>query len=194
MMRIGGVGTVFGSGSGLGEELERLGQFERLGFAFLLAYGLTWVVASLLWRARGARVGAYAVLFQGVVALPLAFGLQSLVENGTAPMDPILSQLLVVLAVSQVFALPLVIVLVATRRWLASGLVMAVVTAVHFVPYSWLYRTPLYYVLAGVLAVGIPVTFRLSTRRDDATDRDIWPVFGVVGLCLLAAAITAFLG
>jgi len=99
-----------------------------------------------------------------------------------------------VLAVSQVFALPLVIVLVATRRWLASSLVMAVVTTVHFVPYSWLYRTPLYYVLAGALAVAIPVTLRVTTRREGASDRDVWPVFGIVGLCLLGAALTAFVG
>nr|WP_188744935.1 hypothetical protein [Phycicoccus endophyticus] len=134
------------------------------------------------------------MLFQGVVALPLAFGLQALTNVGAPPKDPILTELVVVLAVSQVAALPLVIVLVATRRWLASSLVMAVVTAVHFVPYSWLYRTPLYYVLAGVLAVAIPVTLRVTTRRDDVSDRDVWLVFGVVGLCLLGAALVALLG
>lgn len=149
-------------------DLSRLATVNHHGFAFLLAYGLTWLLAAGVWRWRGQRAGAYAVLLQGVIALPIAFGLMALTATGPRPQDPLLDELSTALAVSQVFALPILIYLILRHAHRQVPIVLAAVTIVHFSPYSWLYRTPLYMVLAGVLAIGLFVVCRLADRRADA--------------------------
>lgn len=82
----------------LAGDLAQLAVANRNGFSFLLAYGLSWLAAAGLWKRLGARIGAYAVLFQGVAALPLAFGLQVLASGGARPDNPLLDQLSLFLA------------------------------------------------------------------------------------------------
>ncbi|MBK0330418.1 hypothetical protein I8D64_03275 [Brachybacterium sp. MASK1Z-5] len=149
-------------------DLSQLATVNHHGFAFLLAYGLTWLLAAGVWRWRGQRAGAYAVLLQGVIALPIAFGLMALTAAGPRPQDSLLDELSTALAVSQVFALPILIYLILRRAHRQVPIVLAAVTIVHFSPYWWLYRTPLYMVLAGVLAIGLFVVCRLADRRADA--------------------------
>ncbi|MCG7308268.1 hypothetical protein [Brachybacterium sp. ACRRE] len=108
------------------------------------------------------------MLLQGVIALPIAFGLMALTATGPRPQDPLLDELSTALAVSQVFALPILIYLILRRAHRQVPIVFAAVTIVHFSPYSWLYRTPLYMVLAGVLVIGLFVVCRLADRRADA--------------------------
>lgn len=149
-------------------DLNRLATVNHHGFAFLFAYGLTWLLAAAVWRWRGEHAGAYAVLLQGVIALPIAFGLMAVTSAGPRPQNPLLDELSTALAVSQVFALPILIYLILRRAHRQVPIVLAAVTIVHFSPYSWLYRTPLYMVLAGVLAIGLFMVCRLADRRADA--------------------------
>lgn len=149
-------------------DLQQLATVNHHGFAFLLAYGLTWLLAAAIWRWRGEHLGAYAVLLQGVLALPIAFGLMALTSAGTRPENPLLDELSTALAVSQVFALPILVHLILRRSYRQVPIVLAAVTIVHFSPYSWLYRTPLYMVLAGALAIGLVMVCRLVDRRTRA--------------------------
>ncbi|MBF4634676.1 hypothetical protein ITJ38_09715 [Agreia pratensis] len=175
----------------LAHDLTQLAQANRDGFAFLLAYGLTWLAAAGLWKRFGPRVGAYAVLFQGIVALPIAFGLQALTSAGIRPDNPLLDQLSTYLAVSQVFALPVIIYLIMVRKYRMTALAFAIVTLVHFAPYAWLYQTPLYLVLAGVLAIGLFVVCRLIDRNHTDDEDATWAIPGFVGIVLAIGSIAA---
>lgn len=145
--------------------LDALATVNRHGFGFLLAYGLTWLLAALIWRTKGDRAGAYAALFQGMIALPIAFGLVALTAVGSRPGDPTMNMLSTYLAVGQLMVLPLVIVLVMSRRYTMAVAILAATTAVHFLPYTWLYQTPIYLVMAIVIAIVIPIFIRVEDRR-----------------------------
>ncbi|WP_022870354.1 DUF7010 family protein [Yaniella halotolerans] len=56
------------------ESLRLLAEQNISGVAFLLAYGGTWLVCGVLWQRISMQVAAYATLFQGLVALPIALG------------------------------------------------------------------------------------------------------------------------
>lgn len=51
---------------------------SRRGAAFLIAFGTTWIVCGLLAYRLPAPGLALAVMFQGALVLPMAFGLQKL--------------------------------------------------------------------------------------------------------------------
>lgn len=72
----------------VGDYLSALATANRHGFGFLLAYSTTWLVAAALWWRVSPQVGAYAALFQGMVALPLGLGLTALFAAGERPGDP----------------------------------------------------------------------------------------------------------
>ncbi|OLV19153.1 DUF7010 family protein [Deinococcus marmoris] len=169
--------------------LNALTTVNRHGFGFLLAYGLTWLVAALIWRTQGDRAGAYAALFQGMVALPLAFGLTALTAVGTRPEDPTMNMLSTYLATGQLMVLPLVIVLVMGRRYTLSAAILAATTAVHFLPYTWLYQTPIYLVMAVLLAIVIAMLIRLEDRRQQSSGALICAASGII---LSLGAVAAF--
>lgn len=169
--------------------LNALSVVNRHGFGFLLAYGLTWLLAAFIWRTKGDRAGAYAALFQGMIALPLAFGLAALTAVGTRPVDPTMDMLSTYLATGQLMVLPLVIVLVMSRRYTMSAAILAVTTAVHFLPYTWLYQTPIYLVMAIVLAIVISMLIRLEDRRKQSSGMLICASSGVI---LLVGAVATF--
>lgn len=147
----------------VGDYLSQLATVNRHGFGFLLAYGTTWLVSASLWWRLGPRVGAYAALFQGMVALPLGLGLTEVFAAGARPDDPTMNALSIYLAMGQLLMLPLAILLIVRRHYLLAVAVLAVVLAVHFVPYSWLYGTPLFAVLGGVITVAVTV---ILARQD----------------------------
>ncbi|KAB7739574.1 hypothetical protein GA707_20225 [Nostocoides sp. F2B08] len=139
------------------EYLRELAQVNRNGFGFLLAYGSTWLAAAVLGWRFGERVGTYAALFQGMVGLPLGLLLTAAAADGPRPQDASLNSLSIYLSMGQLLILPLVIVLVTLERYTVAVAALAVTLAVHFVPYSWLYSTPIYIVVAAVVAVGTAV-------------------------------------
>lgn len=175
----------------VGDYLSQLATVNRHGFGFLLAYGTTWLVSASLWWRLGPRVGAYAALFQGMVALPLGLGLTEVFAAGDRPSDTTMNALSIYLAMGQLLVLPLAILLIVRRHYLVAVAVLAVVLAVHFVPYSWLYGTPVFAVLGGVITVGVTVVL---ARRDrwDAEDEQSGRTAGA--LVCLSVGVPMILG
>lgn len=169
--------------------LQTLAAVNRDGAGFLLAYGTTWLVAAVVWRVRGERVGAWAALFQGMVGLPLALLLTAGMARGERVDDPTMTTLSIYLGTGQLLALPLVGVLVARRHHVLAVALLAATTAVHFVPYAWLYQTPLYVVLSALVAVVTATLVAVGERH--ARPVGAW-ICASTGAVLLAGALTAY--
>ena len=163
------------------EYVRELAQVNRNGFGFLLAYGFTWLTAALLGRRFGDRVGAYAALFQGMVGLPLGLLVTMVAADGPRPEDPVLNALSIYLSVGQLLVLPFVIVLVTQARYTVAVAALAVTLAVHFVPYSWLYATPVYGIVALVVAVGTAVL----VAKESSPGGGVWRICALTGTTLL---------
>lgn len=177
---------------GVAQYLEQLAQVNRHGFGFLLAYGTTWLVVALLWRWFGPRVGGFAMVFQGSVALPAALALTALAATGPAPEHPALESLSSYLLLGQMAAIPLVVVLLVRTRYLTAAVVFTIVLAAHFVPYAWLYSTLLYAVVAGLMALAVAAVVLVQDRWDDDAPRlaGFWIALAN-GLLLLLGGVVA---
>ena len=68
-----------------------LARVNRNGAGFLLAYGITWLVAAELARWFGERVSTIAALLQGMVGSPIGLSLTRVVAEGSRPDDPTLN-------------------------------------------------------------------------------------------------------
>lgn len=149
---------------GVEQYVAQLAQVNRHGFGFLLAYGVTWTVVAGLWNWFGPRVGGFAMIFQGMVAAPVALGLTALAATGPQPEHPALESLTFYLLFSQMVMIPLVVVLLVRERYLDGAVVFTTVLAAHFVPYSWLYGTVLYAVLALLVALAVALVVGVQDR------------------------------
>lgn len=167
--------------------LRELALVNQNGFGFLVAYGFTWLTAAALGRRFGDRVGTYAALFQGMVGLPLGLLLTMTAAQGTRPDDPTLNALSIYLSMGQLLVLPFVIVLVARGRYTMAVATLAVTLAVHFVPYSWLYSTRIYLVVAAVVAVGTAVLTARDTPQSRAGNR----ICALTGGALMVGGVIA---
>lgn len=123
------------------------------GAPFLLAFGLTIGLTGIAAFWLPVRTAALVLMFQGNLALPLAFWLERRMAWGTMACDNPLRALSVQLAMSQLAALPVVLLTWGVAP-AATGVAMASVAAGHFVPYGWLHRTAIYLWLAPVVSVG----------------------------------------
>lgn len=170
------------------EYLSQLAEANRNGFGFLIAYGVTWTIAGLFAARLGEHVGAYAVLFQGVVGLPLGLALTSLGAAAPRPEDPRMNALSIYLAVGHLLAIPLVIVLIRSGKADLAVVVVSVVLAVHFVPYGWLYGTVVYPIVGAVIAVGSA----LLLGRNGTRSRVV-AICWLVGAALLVGCVAAYL-
>ncbi len=135
------------------------------GAPFLIAYGFTLCVTAVLYFFIPLETAALIAMFQGGIALPLAFWLER--RLGMTPMatDNPLRALSVQMAMSQVVALPAVIIAFNLNA-ITVPVVLAAVGGGHFLPYAWLHRTRLYLVLGTAVSVG---AFALQiTLRSDA--------------------------
>lgn len=178
------------------EYTHALGEATGHGWGFLAAYGATWLVCAALWRWTTPRTAAYATLFQGMVALPLALGLTALAASVDRPEVDGMNMLSVLLSAGQLLALPLVIFLVASRRYTLVPMAMAIVLVVHFAPYSWLYATPLYLIMGAVVSVGVTIAMAIKGRTDLPEAQRSAMQAGraslITGLVLVASAIVAW--
>jgi len=170
--------------------LDALAEVNQRGFGFLAAYGATWLISGLLWRLKGPKVGSYAALFQGMVALPVALALTSFTATGARPEDPTMGQLAVFLATGQLLVLPLAIVLIKRQMHGLAVATLATTTAVHFVPYTWLYRTPIYAIAAVLIAI---VTAILVFREDQESGTTGAMSCTFTGGVLIMGAVAALL-
>lgn len=124
------------------------------GIGFLLAYGTTLLIAGILAFFLPLEIAALVVLFQGGIALPLAFALERWLGFPPMAADNPLRTLSIQLAMTQVLALPAVFIVYQ----LDPAYVPAAFGAIgggHFLPYAWLHRTKLYIVL-GILVALVP--------------------------------------
>lgn len=134
------------------------------GAPFLIAFGLTIGVAGLLGFYLPVRTAAIVAMFQGGVALPLAFWLER--RMGTKRMDPEnpLRPLSIQLAMSQTVALP-VVILVYSLNPIGVPAALAAIAGGHFLPYAWLQRTRIYAVLGAIVSLGgLAITIALGKQ------------------------------
>lgn len=150
----------------ISEYTQALAEATRHGWGFLFAYGVTWLVCAVLWHRSSPRIAAYATLFQGMIALPVALGLTAASARGYRPALAGMESISVLLSMGQLLALPVVILLVAQRRYTLVPLAMVIMLVVHFAPYSWLYATPLYLVMGAIIAIGVTVAMSVKSRPD----------------------------
>lgn len=171
---------------------------NRYGWGFLAAYGTTWLVCGVVWRKASARTGAFCTLFQGLAALPVAILLTALTPGPPAPELAAMDNLVTLLASGQMLGLPIVIYLTVVHRYSLVPLAMALLVAVHFAPYSWLYDTPLYLVMGGAVSVGAVVAMALGSRGDDSSGDStrrgpMLLCFVVGGVMAISAAVALLL-
>jgi len=122
------------------------------GFAFLFANGLGWLTAGVVGLVAGTKAGAWVLLFQGGVTVPLAFALERVFGYPKLSRDNPLLPLVVQLALTQTIALPAVILMIGLSP-AHLPVTFAAVVGGHFLPYAWLQRTRTYIGLA--IAVGV---------------------------------------
>jgi len=123
------------------------------GAPFLIAYGATFILSGILSFVLPEETAALIVLFQGGVALPVAFWLERRMGWGRMAADNPLRALSVQLAVSQALALPALIVAFNLNPR-SIPVILAGLGGVHFLPYAWLHRTKLYTALAVAISFG----------------------------------------
>lgn len=155
------------------------------GAPFLLVFGIAWLVASGLTYAVPAGAAPWMYVVVGIPAAGLAiaverrFGFTPPIRND--PLTPLALQLLFV----QVLAFPAILLV-----WDASPhylpVAFAAVVGAHFLPFQWMYRTPIYGVLAFVVAVG-PYVLAILMRREAMHWTGV-----LVGTSLIAGAVAAY--
>lgn len=126
------------------------------GAPFIAAFALTIGLSGLAAFWLPTKTAALVLMFQGNVALPLAFWLQARLAWGRMSPDNPLKPLSIQLAMSQIAALPVVLIAYAVAP-ATTGAAMASVAAGHLVPYAWLHRTAVYLWLAPIVSVGTTV-------------------------------------
>lgn len=134
------------------------------GAPFLFAFGATLAITAIGGCWWPARTTAIVLLFQGNVALPLAFLLERRLGWGKMAPDNPLRPLSVQLAMSQIAALPIALLAFVLAPW-STGAAMAAIGGGHFVPYAWLQRTRAYAVLGGLVSLGAMV-ITLNLKED----------------------------
>lgn len=123
------------------------------GAPFLIAYGATLFITAILYWFLPLETVAMVAIFQGTAALPVAFWLERRMGSGAMAVDNPLRSLSVQMAMSQVVALPAVIIAYNLNP-VTVPVVLAAIGGGHFLPYAWLHRTRLYLVLGGAISIG----------------------------------------
>ena len=135
------------------EAVDSESRTAAVGAPWLIAFAGSVTVVAVLSFVLDVRVVALATLFQGGVALPIAFALERRMGTGTLAKDHPLWPLVMQTMFVQILALPAVILLYPDNPQLVpAGL--AAVAGAHFLPYAWLHQTRVYIVLAVALSIG----------------------------------------
>lgn len=123
------------------------------GAPFLMAFGLSIGLVGVAAFWLPVKTAALILMFQGNVALPVAFLIERRMRWATASPDNPLRGLAIQVAMSQLAALPMVVLTYSVAPS-AIGVAVASVAAGHLVPYGWLHRTRIYLWLAPAVSVG----------------------------------------
>lgn len=137
----------------LTHDFEEVSASSAGGAPFLIAYGATFIISGILSFVLPAETAALIVMFQGGLALPVAFWLERKMSWGRMAANNPLRALSVQLAVSQALALPALIV-AFNMNPRSIPVILAGLGGVHFLPYAWLHRTKLYIALAVAISFG----------------------------------------
>lgn len=163
--------------------LNDVAASSRRGAAFLLAFGTTWIVCDLLAYLLPAADLALAVMFQGALAVPMAFGLQKLLGFPDGHPENPLTSLSIFLAMTQAVAIPAAaLTYVRTPTFVPA--VFAAIVGAHFLPYAWLQQTRVYLALGVGVSLGSWVI--MATLGEDGYRIVPWFVGGSL---LVSAAV-----
>lgn len=123
------------------------------GAPFLIAYGATFLITAILSFILPRETTALIAMFQGGVALPVAFWLERKMGSRRMSDNNPLKELSMQMAFSQALGLPLLILVYSLNP---GGIPLALASfgGVHFMPYAWLHRTQIYFRFAIIVAVG----------------------------------------
>lgn len=166
------------------ETLHRLAEQNLHGLSFLAAYGVTWVICGVIWKYASERTAAFATLFQGMIAFPAALAIAWSIGaiGAERPVAEEITQLSVLIGVSQLLGLPFLIYLIVKRHYTLVPIAFAGITSMHFVLYSWLYQTPAYIVMASLISVGTLIAM-LAVPSDSRSNA------GPTRVCLLTGGL-----
>jgi hypothetical protein len=123
------------------------------GTPFLIAYGATFFITAILSFFIPRQTAALIAMFQGGVALPVAFWLERRLGSRRMAPDNPLRPLSAQMAMSQALGLP-VLILVYSLNPGGLPLALASLGGVHFLPYAWLQRTRIYITFAFAISLG----------------------------------------
>ncbi len=141
------------SANDLQRALQEVSASSAGGAPFLIAYGATFVITAVLSFFLPRPTAALIAMFQGGVALPVAFWLERRMGSRRMAADNPLRPLSAQMAMSQALGLPLLIV-AYTLNPVAIPVMLASLGGVHFFPYAWLHRTQTYIYLAVAVSIG----------------------------------------
>lgn len=143
--------------------LDEVSTGSAGGAPFLIAFGLSLFLTGLASFSLTEKQAALALLFQGNLALPLAFWLERRMGTGTMSADNPFKVLSIQLAMTQIVALPAVLVAYALAPW-ATAAAFAAIGGGHFLPYAWLQRSRTYMWLGIAVSVG---SYALAMMLED---------------------------
>jgi hypothetical protein len=123
------------------------------GAPFLIAYGATFFVTAILSFFIPKQTAALIAMFQGGLALPVAFWLERRLSSRRMAADNPLKPLSVQMAMSQALGLP-ALILVFSLNPGGIPLTLASLGGTHFLPYAWLHRTRIYIAFAIAVSIG----------------------------------------
>lgn len=149
--------------------LNQLAKLNYYGAPFLISYGVTWSICGFLWKNLSNKFAAYATLFQGLVALPFALGVSYFIGSFNArPGGEIISQLSVLISMSQLLVLPILIVFHIRKQYTILPFIFSISSSIHFIFYSWLYQTYFYIIMSVVIAFGSSILYYLSVKEGES--------------------------
>ena len=123
------------------------------GAPFLISYGTTFLITSILSFFIPRTTAALIALFQGGIALPIAFWLERKMGIKRMTPDNPLRSHSGQMALSQALGLP-ALILVYSLNPLGIPLALASLGGIHFLPYAWLHRTRIYIYFAIAVSMG----------------------------------------
>lgn len=137
----------------LKEAMDEVSASSAGGAPFLIAYGVTFLITAILSFVLPRETVALIAMFQGGVALPVAFWLERKMGSRRMSADNPLKELSMQMAFSQALGLPLLILVYSLNPG-GIPLALASLGGVHFMSYAWLHRTQIYFRFAIIVAVG----------------------------------------
>lgn len=124
------------------------------GIDFILSAAITWLLISAIWNLNISSYNKSVLTFIiGSALLPLALTFSKLFKTNWKVKDNPLQPLGLWFNFAQLFYFTfLILILIKSPDYFI--LTYAIITGAHFFPYSWLYKTNLYALFAGLISLG----------------------------------------